>query len=111
MSSSALALDYPRRRSKLKLRDFLRLEPPGVRRYDSFLECISQDLHNVRCWFVKTLDVWAREIAMTFLDAYDAEPIVELGLMIYRPELARARKRRKGIRADLAYHDICFVGG
>ena len=109
MSSSAPASGISKSEIA-RLRDFLRPEPL-VRRHDVFLRIISRELQSVRRWFVKTIDVWAREIVMTFLDAYDAEPIVELGLMIYRPELARARKRRKGIRADLAYHDICFVGG
>ena len=109
MSSSAPASDISDSEIA-RLRDFLHMEPL-VRRYDVFLQIISRELISVRRWFVKTLDVWAREIVMTFLDSYDAEPIAELELEIHRPELARARKRRKGMRSHPKYFDIFFKGG
>ena len=104
MSSSALASDISKSEIA-RLRDFLRPEPL-VRRYDVFLRIISRELQSVRRWFVKTIDVWAREIVMTFLDFYDAGPIAELELEIHRPELARARKRRRGMRSHPAYFDM-----
>ena len=82
------------------------------RRWRTYVHCEVYQLKYVRRWFVREFPPNIRERVMAFVDKGTAEPILQLELQIYHPELAKALKRPSAGQVPgqdfPSYYDIFF---